>query len=161
MSLYGETCKIGGVVCGIVMRGAKNGEYQVVIEREYASLEEIEAIDWALPQVEGETVLPVGYGYTVTDILYSNAIRSYTVVLQVADQYLGDVTGYQSQVTELRQAVAGLEDTVTQKEQQLAEKDAALAEKTAAVAALEAAGTAAQVEEQLGAAYAEGVESNG
>ena len=47
MSLYGETLKIGGVVCGLVLRGRSNGEYRAVFEREYASLEEIEAINWS------------------------------------------------------------------------------------------------------------------
>ena len=78
------------------------------------------------PPDPGECILPTGYGFTVRDIQYSAPARSYTVVLQVAEQYLGDVVGYQSQVAEL-----------------------------------EAAGTAAQVDAQLRAAYQEGVEQNG
>ena len=41
MSLYGEKFKIGGLSCGLVLRGSANGEYRVVFEREYASLEQI------------------------------------------------------------------------------------------------------------------------
>ena len=36
MSLYGEKFKIGGLSCGLVLRGSANGEYRVVFEREYA-----------------------------------------------------------------------------------------------------------------------------
>ena len=51
MSLYGEKFKIGGLSCGLVLRGGANGEYRVVFEREYASLEQIEALEW-LRQIE-------------------------------------------------------------------------------------------------------------
>ena len=101
MSLYGNRCSIGGLSCGMVLRGAANGEYRAVFERESASLEEIEGIRWDRPQIQGECILPTGYGFTVRDIQYSAPARSYTVVLQVAEQYLGDVVGYQSQVAEL------------------------------------------------------------
>ena len=50
MSLYGEKFKIGGLSCGLVLRGGTNGEYRVVFEREYASLEQIEGISWE-PQI--------------------------------------------------------------------------------------------------------------
>ena len=102
MSLYGEKFKIGGLSCGLVLRGSANGEYRVVFEREYASLEQIEALEWDPPILEGECILPEGYGFMVKDIQYSAATRSYHVVLQVGTQYLGDVTGYQAQVTQLQ-----------------------------------------------------------
>ena len=133
MSLYGQNSKIDGVVCGLVLRGGANGQYEAVFEREYASLEEIEAIDWSQPEIEGESVLPVGYGFEVTDIRYSASTRSYTVALKVAAQYLGDVTGYQAQVGALEEQVA----------------------------ALEAQGSAAELTGELESAYTEGVESNG
>ena len=57
MSLYGQNSKIDGVVCGLVLRGGANGQYEAVFEREYASLEEIEAINWSQPEIEGESVL--------------------------------------------------------------------------------------------------------
>ena len=77
MSLYGEKFKIGGLSCGLVLRGSANGEYRVVFEREYASLEQIEALEWDPPILEGECILPEGYGFTVKDIQYSAATRSY------------------------------------------------------------------------------------
>lgn len=147
MSLYGIEAHICGVPCAMVMRGSANGHYQAVFERERASLEEIEAINWAQPIIKGNTLLPVGYGFTVEDISYSSNTRSYTVSLKVAEQFLGDVAGFQTQVDELTADVASQVATIQEQEQ--------------TIQALEAAGTAAQVEEKLEAAYQEGVESNG
>ena len=144
MSLYGETLKIGGVVCGLVLRGRSNGEYRA----------EIEAINWSRPALEGESILPAGYGFTVTDIQYSSANRSYTVVLRVEKQYLGDVTEYQEQVSQLQATVQSQEGTIQSQENTIAQQQAA-------IQALEAAGTAAELERALEAAYQEGVESNG
>lgn len=135
MSLYGSMIHIDGVPCGLVMRGSCNGQYQVVFEREMASLEQVEAIRWERPVVEGSCVLPAGYGFTVSDIRYDAATRSYTVILQVGEQYLGDVTGYQSQVEQL-------ERTVTKQWQMLQEKDETIAklERTAGEMASASAG---------------------
>ena len=144
MSLYGNRCSIGGLSCGMVLRGAANGEYRAVFERESASLEEIEGIRWDRPQIQGECILPTGYGFTVRDIQYSAPARSYTVVLQVAEQYLGDVAGFQAQLGEL-------EDT-------LQEKQALLQEQESMIAALEQAGSAAQLRSELEDAYQKGVE---
>ena len=168
MSFYGNRCHIGGVPCGMVLRGAANGEYRAVFERESASLEEIEGIRWDRPQIQGECILPTGYGFTVRDIQYSAPARSYTVVLQVAEQYLGDVVGYQSQVAELKEGLARKDRELEETEASLAEKESAIAQQretiarqAEALAELEAAGTAAQVDAQLRAAYQEGVEQNG
>lgn len=151
-----------------VLRGAANGEYRAVFERESASLEEIEGIRWDRPQIQGECILPAGYGFTVRDIQYSAPARSYTVVLQVAEQYLGDVVGYQSQVAELKEGLARKDRELEETEASLAEKESAIAQQretiarqAEALAELEAAGTAAQVDAQLRAAYQEGVEQNG
>lgn len=154
MSMYGIEAHICGVPCAMVLRGPANGYYEAVFERERASLEEIEAINWAQPIIEGSCFLPVGYGFTVQDISYSSNTRSYTVSLKVAEQFLGDVAGFQAQVDELTADVASQVATIQEQEQTIQ----AQAE---TIQALEAAGTAAQVEEKLEAAYQEGVESNG
>jgi hypothetical protein len=154
MSMYGIEAHICGVPCAMVLRGSANGHYQAVFERERASLEEIEAINWAQPVIEGSCHLPVGYGFTAQDISYSSNTRSYTVSLKVAEQFLGDVAGFQAQVDELTADVASQVATIQEQEQTIQ----AQAE---TIQALEAAGTAAQVEEKLEAAYQEGVESNG
>lgn len=146
MSLYGSKIQIDGVSCGLVMRGSSNGQYLVVFERELATLEQVEAINWEQPSIEGDCILPVGYSFTVSDIRYSAATRSYTVVLQVGEQYLGDVTGYQSQVAEL-------ESTVARQQEEIRQKDNTIAQ-------MESEGSQA-LKEELEAAYEEGVESNG
>ena len=161
MSLYGEKFKIGGLSCGLVLRGSANGEYRVVFEREYASLEQIEALEWDPPVLEGECILPAGYGFTVKDIQYSAATRSYHVVLQVGTQYLGDVTGYQAQVTELQDAIAEKESTIAQQAATIETQTATIASQAETIEEMEAAGTAETVKAELSAAYEEGVESNG
>ena len=137
MSLYGDKFKIGGLSCGLILRGSVNGEYRVVFEREYACLEDIEAIDWSRPEVVGECVLPAGYGFTVVDITYTHSERCYKVMLDVGEQYLGDVTGYTAQVSQLQEE---------------------LTEAQAETAALQA--QAREEEAELAAAYKEGVNTD-
>ena len=161
MSLYGNNIQISGVTCGLVIRGRSNGRYLAVFEREFASLEDIEAIAWDQPEIQGECILPVGYGFTVADIQYSAATRSYTVELQVAQQYLGDVAGYQAQVDELEGQVTEKEADLQAKVQELESKEATIQSQQETIEALEESGTAKQVEDKLEAAYQEGVESNG
>lgn len=126
MSLYSNTLRIGGVPCGVVTRGSRNGRYLAVFEREFASLEDIEAISWDKPDIQGECILPAGYGFTVADIQYAAATRSYTVELQVADQYLGDVAGYVAQVGELEDQVAQQQADLAAKAQELESQQATL-----------------------------------
>lgn len=154
MSFFTKSWKFDGVQAAFVMRGSQNGRYLVKFEREFASLEDIEGINWTKPAIEhtnpqcpDEFGLPTGYGFTVAGITYDSKTKSYTVELQVADQFLGDVTPYQEQIAQL--------------ESEAAEKDAAIAEKEAAIKTLEAGGTAEAVKADLQAAYTEGVESNG
>ena len=161
MSLYGDKFKIGGLSCGLVLRGGTNGEYRVVFEREFASLEQIEALEWDPPTIEGACILPAGYGFTVKDIQYSASTRSYHVVLQVGTQYLGDVAGYQAQVTELQGTIQEQAGTIAQQEETIQTQTATIDSQAAAIEELEAAGTAETVKADLQAAYEEGVESNG
>ena len=150
MSLYSQHWKIDGVSAAFIARGVENGRYQVLFERENAELPTIEAIHWEQPTVEHlmdreELGLPEGYGFEVVDITYHHKLKSYFVELQVAKQYLGDVTEYQSQVETLESQVQELTSQVTQAQSQV---EAALQEAT-------------NQENELAAAYAEGVESNG
>ena len=138
MSFYGVEAHICGVPCAMVLRGSGNGHYLAVFERERASLEEIEAIHWEKPVIDGECYLPAGYGFTVTDISYSSGTRSYTVSLKVAEQFLGDVAGFQAQVDELTASAAAAQAETESVRQELREQETALA-----------------------AAYTEGVERNG
>ena len=45
MSCYGANFTVNGVNAGLALRGPGNGRYQVVFERELASLEQVEAIN--------------------------------------------------------------------------------------------------------------------
>lgn len=133
MSLYSKTAKIDGLDFGLVMRGTANGQYVVVFEKESATLEQIEGINWAAPTIEGDTILPKEYGYKVEGVTYSSSDKSYRVTVRVARQFLGDVTAYQEQIDELREekeALAGenaaKQSQIDELEEQLAEADEAL-----------------------------------
>ena len=151
MSLYGVRWTIDGVKAAFVRsRGKTNREYAVVFEREYASLEDVEAINWQQPQIErvgthSEEGLPEGYGFEVHRIAYNSPTRCWEVYLKTAKQYWGDTTGYQEQVEELQNQVTALTE-------QAAEKDAVIEAQLQ-----EINGRAAD----LAAAYAKGVESIG
>ena len=144
MGFFGKYWKIDGVMAAFITRGGVNGQYRVLFERENASLEQIEGINWAKPVIEKltnrdcEQGLPEGYGFEVVDITYANNTKSYTVTVKTAQQYLGDVTEYQAQVADLQAQVTALGGQVTETQQQAAAREA-----------------------ELAAAYEEGVESNG
>ncbi len=174
MSKFGETWRIDGVTAAYITRGPVNGQYRVLFERSQAELADIEAINWARPTTEllrtditGVLGLPEGYGFTVADITYDHRSKSYTVTVQVASQYLGDVSGYAAQVAELEeqaaQAAARAEEALARAAEAAAaaeEKDAAIAAQAQEIEALRADSGAAVVE-ALESAYQEGVESNG
>lgn len=98
---------MGPPICG-------NGKYTVDFDRKDAALEQIEAINWAKPTIQytgihaSEQGLPEGYGFDVEKIEYMSSCKAYRVHLNVASQYLGDVTGYQAQITELEGQITEL-----------------------------------------------------
>ena len=175
MSFFTKSWKFDGVQAAFVMRGSQNGRYLVKFEREFASLEDIEGINWTKPAIEhtnpqcpDEFGLPVGYGFTVAGITYDSKTKSYTVELQVAEQYLGDVAGYQSQIDEKDAAIAEKDATISQQAADLAAKETTISQQAATIQSqaetiesMEAGGTAEAVKADLQAAYTEGVESNG
>lgn len=126
---YGKKWRIDGLIAGFVMRAAPGGNYKVVFERENASLEQIEAINWAKPVIEyigphgSEPGLPEGYGFDVVGITYDSRCKSYTVELMTASQYLGDVTGYQEEIAALNGTVAEKNAAIANLQEQLAEAD--------------------------------------
>ena len=145
MSLYGIEVHICGAPCAMVLRGGSNGRYQAVFERERASLEEIEAINWAQPVIEGSCLLPAGYGFVAEDIFYSSNTRSYTVSLRVAEQFLGDVAGFQVQVDELAADVAAQVAAIQEQEKTIQALESQLEEADEALIALYEAQTAGEV----------------
>lgn len=181
MSHYGKRWTIDGLISGLIMRGSTNGRYIVVFEREFASLEQIEAINWERPTIEyigphgSEPGLPEGYGFEVEDIKYDSGAKAYRVVLKTASQYLGDVTGYQTQIAELEGTVneqasviqtqettiEAQESTIQSQTATISEQECTIQEQAATIQTLQEAGTAAELEASLNASYEEGVESVG
>lgn len=123
MSCYGTNFTVNGVGAGLALRGAGNGRYQVVFERECVGLEQIEALDWSRPDIQGTCILPRGYGFSVEDITYDHSRRAYTVHLQVGEQYLGDVTGYQDRIRSLETDLAAAARDLAQTSSQLEQAD--------------------------------------
>lgn len=129
MALYGKNITIDGIPCGMLTRGVANGEYLAVFEREHASLEQVEGINWARPTVKYkracDRILPEGYGFQVQRIAYDSGCRTWTVTFRADRQYLGDVTGYAAQVEELTAAKQALTADKAALADQLAEADEA------------------------------------
>ncbi len=132
---------ICGVPCSHVVRGDANGAYRAVFPCAEAPLSAVEQIDWSKPTVKGDCILPAGYGFTVKSLAYEPAYGAISVELEVAAQYLGDVTGYAAQVAELQADVAGKSAAVQSLEAQLAETGEAL------IALYEAQGQAQEVQD--------------
>ena len=144
MSKLGKRWEFDGVPAAFVTRSAVNGHYCITFEREEASLEQIEQINWSRPAIrrltdrQDELGLPEGYGFELTDVRYQHAGRYFVAEVRTASQYLGDVSAYQAQIAELNGKMA----------EQQAALEAQSAQADAAVSSMEAA-------------YEEGVESNG
>lgn len=154
MSLYGANIKVDGVVCGSIMRGMTNGSYNLIFECEYATLEQIKSINWTQPVVEGDSTLPAGYGFIVTEIDYDMNTDSYTVRIKTNQQYYGDVAWYQAQATDFENTIASQELKIQQKDETIASQELEIQE-------LESRETADSLKKDLNDAYTRGVESNG
>lgn len=103
MALYRNETTANGLRCE-VFRPGPGGDYHVVFEREFAGIEQIEAIDWTRPEWGGDvSQIPAGYGFEVSAIDYDHRLQTYTVRLRVQSQYLGDVTGYQAEIRRLEE----------------------------------------------------------
>ena len=109
---YSNNTTIDGVRCTVSpVGGLGSGKFRALFERELASLEQVEAISWAAPQIAGDSAgLPAGCGYQVDDITYAHGTRTYQVSFHVLEQYLGDVSGYQAQVTQLETDLAAAQE---------------------------------------------------
>ena len=109
---YSNKTSIDGVRCTVSPEGGLgSGKFRALFERELASLEQIEAIHWDMPQIAGDSAgLPAGCGYQVDDIAYDHATRTYHVAFHLADQHLGDVSGYQTRVAQLETDLAAAQE---------------------------------------------------
>ena len=109
---YSNKTSIDGVRCTVSPEGGLgSGKFRALFERELASLEQIEAIHWDMPQITGDSAgLPEGCGYQVDDITYAHATCTYHVTFHVLIQYLGDVSGYQTRVAQLETDLAAAQE---------------------------------------------------
>lgn len=153
---YSNNTTIDGVRCTVSpVGGLGSGKFRALFERELASLEQIEAIHWDMPQIAGDSAgLSEGCGYQVDDITYANSTHTYQVTFHLLAQYLGDVSGYQTRVSELETTLTETSNHVDQLEESLAgaqqEAQAAQAEVTELGGRLEAAqADVAQAQEQV------------
>lgn len=153
---YSNKTSIDGVRCTVSpVGGLGSGKFRALFERELASLEQIEAIHWDMPQIAGDSAgLSEGCGYQVDDITYANSTHTYQVTFHLLAQYLGDVSGYQTRVSELEATLTETSNHVDQLEESLAgaqqEAQAAQAEVTELGGRLEAAqADVAQAQEQV------------
>lgn len=111
MAFFGKHYKIGGLYCGHIIRSGEHGQtYEIVFEREFARIEQIEAIDWGHITVEtlpGELPCPLSdeYAYELEKIDYNSSSRYYRVTVHMARRLLGDVTGYQAELDDLKATV--------------------------------------------------------
>ena len=111
MSKLGIRWEIDGVPAAFVTRGSANGRYCVTFERSEANLEQIEQINWCNPTVKrvtessGELGLPFGYGFDLMDLRYQHSTQLFVAELQVAQQYMGDVSDYQVQIQHLAETI--------------------------------------------------------
>ena len=117
MSNLGIRWEIDGVPAAFITRSAANGRYRVTFERSEATLEQIEQINWSAPALinisgsEQEQILPAGYGFILADLRYQHANRIWIAELQTAQQYLGDVTGYQAEIQQLNETIRQQKET--------------------------------------------------
>lgn len=134
MSMYGVNCTVDGVPVGLVMRESYNGAYIIVIERERATLEQVEAINWEQPNIVvtpgEECILPTGYGFTLRDINYSRNDQAWKVIVAVGQQYLGDVTGYMAEIEAKNEQIAALQEAGIQKDNTIATQEAKISRQT-------------------------------
>lgn len=153
---YSNNTTIDGVRCTVSpVGGLGSGKFRALFERELASLEQIEAIHWDMPQITGDSAgLPEGCGYQVDDITYAHGTRTYQANFHVLTQYLGDVSGYQAQVAQLETDLAAAQEEAesAQEAAQTAQQAAQAAQEqvTALEGSLETAqADAAQAQEQV------------
>ena len=111
MSKLGIRWEIDGVPAAFVTRGSANGRYCVTFERSEANLEQIEQINWSHPALNrmaessSELALPFGYGFDLVDLRYQHSTQLFVAELQVAQQYMGDVSDYQVQIQHLAETI--------------------------------------------------------
>ena len=125
---YGKKWTIDSIPTGFVQRSGTE-EYTVRFERENASLDQIEAINWERPEIASlvdETCpLPRG-GFDVAGITYNHSERTFDVTLRLKAEFFGDVSAYAAELAEKTAAFNEQEQTIAELGDDLiaAERDA-------------------------------------
>ena len=144
---YGKKWTIDSIPTGFVQRSGTE-EYTVRFERENASLDQIEAINWERPEIASlvdETCpLPRG-GFDVAGITYNHSERTFDVTLRLKAEFFGDVSAYAAELAEKtaafneqEQTIAELGDDLIAAEKNVREKAAEIEAKTAEIEAKDA-----------------------
>ena len=125
---YGKKWTIDSIPTGFIRRSGTK-EYTVRFERECASLDDIEAINWAEPEIAslgGDACpLPRG-GFDLIGTTYDDSKRSFVITLQLKAEHYGDVSAYAAELAEKAATIAEQEQTIEELGNDLlaAEKDA-------------------------------------
>jgi len=116
MNVYGKNWKINGLIAAVINRMQTPGQYIVKFDRDLATIEQIEAIDWMNLKVEclminKIDILPPGYSFKVKDITYDNVTKHYSVIIVTDERNFGDVKWYESEIVSINeQHKADVED---------------------------------------------------
>lgn len=118
---YNNNTQIDEIRCTVSpVDGLGSGKFRALFEREFASLEQIEAIRWNAPQITGDSsLLPEDCGYQVDNITYDHSTRTYHVSFHMDEQYLGDVSGYQERVESLEADLETAQANAAQAQEQV------------------------------------------
>lgn len=188
MSHYSKRWTIDGLPTGLIMRSVPgNGKYTVVFEREFVSLEQIEAVNWAKPTIEyigphaSEPGLPEGYGFVVDDHPVSERpqnlprgpadrqpVSGRCHWIPGSDRRAGKLrpaekdSALAEQATQLQEqadVLTAQQAVIEDQATQIQEQASTIEGQAATIQELQEAGTAAALEADLDAAYEEGVNS--
>lgn len=116
--------RIEGLVCETsAIGGLTERLYKVVFKREDATIDQIEKISWKRPAMNDYCKLPIGFAFNMKSINYNSRNKTYEVILILRDQYLGDVTRYQTEIASKDETIHTMETTHAT---EIAEKDSTI-----------------------------------
>lgn len=142
---YGKNFKVNGLICAMILRkGYAEGRYEMIFERDYCAIEDIESVDWTHIEVEElkgqKSPLPAGYSFNFKKVEYTSYNKSYVVTVETDKKEYGDITGYQEEIDRLTKENSGLD-------KDLADADALVLELYEQINALEAVGNEQDAEQ--------------
>lgn len=124
--------RIDGCPVDLVIRSLDDRKYTLYFDREVGelTLAQLKKINWARPTIDvvepkkpGEIYLPEGYGFHLEKLAYNSHPDQWMAEVKVADEYLGDVTGYQAKIADMDQQLLDAASKNHELERQLAEAD--------------------------------------